>query len=214
MPSRSGKSLTAFRFANLDYTLLLGGDTTAESFRKKLHSLYKANQLENLRFIIVEDWSKIREKVKEGFCAVLSMFAMRMLTIDQTKMNIATTKVHASILINVPSPFLNDLIKNLQNVGAGDRFKIIEMKLSEEKKKELDRLGIINADKRLYEIEINHFEKKIDFETFYDNFTGEISDLNFAYIAHHIRDSLYDELKKACRSEIKEISWDGYWEEE
>lgn len=216
MPNKQGKSITAFRYLDHRNTLILAGDSTTNTTRKKLFTLFKQGKLAELNLLIVEDWTKIREKVKEGMAAILTMFANTIISIDQEKLEIPPSKVHASIIINVPLSSYKEVIKHLLEVGAGDRFIVIKASLSDEKKEELWKLGFLNGSKELIPITIKQIELS-SFSEFADKYLEShesLELLNLAYAADNIKKGLFEEIQNLSRNPISDISWENVWQDE
>lgn len=216
MPSRQGKSLTSYRFFGDRAVLLAAGDTTTNTFRKTLHEHYKGNILKEVNLTIIEDWSKIREKVQEGLGAILTMLSTTMLSIDQEGLDVPPTKVYTSVVINCPEGDVRSCYRTLQKVGAGNRFFVIKTQLTEDNSKELNKLGLLNMDKRLLPLRINTTKTLNwkEFVTFYLDTEQPIELINLAYACAHIEEGLFKEILDLNANPIKNISWRGYWEDE
>ena len=216
MPSRQGKSLTSYRFFGDANVLLAAGDTTTNTFRKTLHEHYKGNTLKDINLTIIEDWSKIREKVQEGLAAILTMLSTSMLSIDQEGLDVPATKVYTSVVINCPEGDIRKCYRTLQKTGAGNRFFVIKTQLSDNNAKELNKLGLLNMDKRLIplEVSINKILVWKEFVTSYLEAEKPVELINLAYACAHLDDSLYGKILDLNRNPIKNISWEGYWEDE
>ena len=216
MPSRQGKSLTTFRFWGDANVLLATGDTTTNTFRKTLHEYYKANTLKSINLTIIEDWSKIREKVQEGLAAILTMLSTTMLTIDQEALDVPATKVYTSVVINCPESDIRKCYRTLQKTGAGNRFFVIKTQLCDVDAKKLNKLGLLNMDKRLIPLDVN-IKKTLNWKDFAMTYldAGKETDLiNLAYASAHFDENLFDRILDLNRNQIKNISWEGYWEDE
>lgn len=212
MPSRDGKSLTSMRFARLENVLVLAGDTTTQALRIKLHKLYTKQKVENLNLIIVEDASKIRYKVREDFFALVAQFSTGQVNVEQTGMDF-TFKTHASVMINTPPFFKNNLERSLLNAGSGDRFDIIKTELSDDAKRKLDSYGVYNMPNKVQSVDIPQLNEMSPFPQYVDYYikSESLNMIKCMYACEAIGADQYL-IKKIHNKQIKDIDWYGFWE--
>lgn len=221
MPSKHGKSLTTYRFSDIKQEILINpSDTTAESYRRKITDLFGRGSLAALELIILEDWTKVRKQVQEPTAAEMIKFASGVYSLDQFNVQIKPTKVSCSTLIN-NTPFKMRELSEINNQkGAGGRFDIYEFELSNELKEELDFLGFANQKKPLTPIVLPDITDEINYNDFGRQFKdkyGTYHEINLAYGCEYLEKNFkfFDAIKRLQRTRvIKEISWEGYWEEE
>lgn len=217
MPSKSGKSLTAYRFAKTPGVLLLPGDTTVQSFRNSLHKLYQKQQNDTveLKLIIVEDASKIRYKVREDFYALIAQFASGIVTVDQAFMNFSF-KSHASVIINTPPYFTKDLERYLLNAGSGDRFDLIRTNLSTSLKEKLDDLGTYNMPNNINMVKVPEivpiyypeYEKEQKRRNGDTKLPSRLTRCRYACFCAGLDENLIENIHER---EIKKCDWTDYW---
>lgn len=220
MPSESGKSLTAYRYEGLDDVLFIGGDTTAQSLREKINLLYDENRLERIRLVIIEDWSKIRTKVTTELASVIAQIASGRVSINQYKMTIRPTPVHASVMILVPNPAYDRLTKALQRVGTGNRFAIYSTWLTSKAMMNLNRISSINRGNHLLQaiprIPIKNPNMNEDYANFYDqNHEKLYSNTNMINMAYAYKQAgwgdRFEEYELSRKYGLDDLSWDNYW---
>lgn len=225
MPSQSGKSLTAARYGHLDDILYLGGDVTAQSTRQKLDKLNTRNILHKLSLVIVEDWSKIRTKMRSDVAALLAQIASGTLSVSQYGIEIEPTRMNASVLILAPDRIGSKVFEKLYDVGVGNRFIPIIMSLSDVRYEELIELGLLNRDKQLLTAvpptykQLENTLAENPFNKFYKEFksnSDRMVDVNLAYSYYISNPSNYPRNYESYKNTIcrrnDTITWDGYWE--
>lgn len=220
MPSKHGKSLTTFRFETVKPEILINAsDTTAESYRRKIVDFYSRGSVASIELIVLEDWAKVRTKVREPTAVEMAKFASGIYSLDQYNVQIKSTKVSCSTIINVPPLKLRNLEEELSNAGAGARYDIYEFALSSTLKDELDFLGFANQRKTLKPITLPDTSNEIVYEDFTKKFIEKYDtfrEINLAYGCEYIEKDFgfFDEIKHMQRAKIiKEISWEDYWED-
>ena len=212
MPSQDGKSLTSFRFSQLEHVVHLAGDTTAQGFRNRIHSLYKQGKDLKLVLIIVEDASKIRAKVREDFFALCAQFSTGSVNVDQNGMDFSF-KSHASVIINTPPYFYKNLEYYLLNAGCGDRFDMIKTGLSDKEKLKLTKLGEYNMPQRVMpaeppELNILPYPEYAERNRKYEsNLIKSRYACKCAGLDENLVESLNNNIIKSC-------DWAGYWEDQ
>ena len=220
MPSKHGKSLTTFRFENVKQEILINAsDTTAESYRRKIVDFYSRGSLASIELVILEDWAKVRKKVREPTAVEMAKFASGIYSLDQYNVQIKSTKVSCSTIINTPPLRLRSLEEELSAGGAGARYNIYEFALSTQQKDKLDFLGFSNQRKSLAPIELPDITDEIVYEDFAKEFIEKhktYREINLAYGCEYIEKGFkfFDEVKRLQRAKIiKDISWEEYWNE-
>jgi len=211
MPSRDGKSLTAFRFSQIEHVLFLAGDTTAQGFRNKVHALHKQGKDFKLNLVVVEDASKIRAKVREDFFALCAQFAAGTVNVDQNGMDFSF-KTHASVIINTPPFFYKTLEYYLLSAGCGDRFDTIITGLSDKEKAKLEKYGEYNMPNRILPVELPELNT-ISYPDYADKNRkyGHDIKVRYACACAGIDENLVQSLNN---NTIKSADWSNYWEDQ
>lgn len=212
MPSRDGKSLTSFRFAQIENVLHLAGDTTTQGFRNAIHKLHKQQKDRQLVLIIVEDASKIRHKVREDFFALCAQFMSGTVNVDQSGMDFSF-KTHASVIINCPPFFTKTLEYYLTNSGCGDRYDKVSTGLSDKDKLKLKRLGDYNMPLRVLPVDLPDINI-IPFPDYADQnkrYGSNLLNCRYACKCAGLDENLVEAMKN---NTLKSIDWSGYWEEQ
>ena len=219
MPSKHGKSLTTFRFENVKREILINAsDTTAESYRRKIVDFYSRGSLATIELVILEDWAKVRKKVREPTAVEMAKFASGIYSLDQFNVQIKSTKVSCSTIINTPPLKLRSLEEELSSGGAGARYDIYEFALSTQQKDKLDFLGFSNQRKSIKPIDLPDINDELVYEDFAKDFIERYKtyrEINLAYGCEYIEKDFkfFDDVKHLQRAKtIREISWEDYWE--
>lgn len=218
MPSKQGKSLTAKRFKGIPGVLHLYGDVTAQAMRKILDELAQKDPLENIKLIIIEDYSKLKKRlnVQEDFASVVGQIASGEINVNQEGMCLSS-RMSASIIINVPNQHNKSALEKLFiNAGVGNRMMLIELRLSEKEAKRIRRMGLLKQHK--YGVrQTAAFEEdygELD-DTFMDKYSTIDNDNELAFIwgSLKIRDTLYEDITAYQRKPIEHLDLGGYWDE-
>lgn len=212
MPSRDGKSLTSFRFAQIENVLHLAGDTTAQGFRNSIDKLHKQQKDRQLVLIIVEDASKIRHKVREDFFALCAQFMGGTVNVDQSGMCFSF-KTHASVIINCPPFFVKTLEYYLTSAGCGDRYDKISTGLSDKDKLLLKRLGDYNMPQRILPVDLPEL-LDISFPVYADQnrkYSSNMLNCHYACKCAGLDENLVEAMK---HNVLKNVDWTGFWEDQ
>ena len=218
MPSKQGKSLTAKRFKGVSGVLHLYGDVTAQAIRKTLDELAQKDSLENIKLVIIEDYSKLKKRIniQEDFAGVIGQIASGEINVNQEAMYLSS-RMSCSIIINVPNQHNKRALEKLFiNAGVGNRMMFIDLKLSEKEAKRIRRMGLLKQH-RYGVAQTAPFEEEYGIldDIFMDDHLDIADDNELAFLwgSLKIRDTLYEDIKTYQRKPIEQLDLGGYWDE-
>ena len=218
MPSKQGKSLTAKRFKGIPGVLHLYGDVTAQAIRKTLDELAQKDSLENIKLIIVEDYSKLKKRtnVQDDFAGLIGQIVSGEINVNQEGLYLSS-RMSCSVIINVPNQHnKRALEKLLTEAGVGSRLLFVELRLSEKEAVRIRRKGLLKQHKYGVAQTASFSEDYGDLdETFIDNHIETINDNELAFVwgCSKVRDTLYEDIKTHQRKPIEHLDLEGYWDE-